>query len=104
MGVLLPSCHDMTRHSSARLDHPARWWRLPGQWLHIAFCRLCRRYRRQLGWVHRAASHADSSAAAQSAMPPASKDRLKQALRIASASGASGGSQNSDVPQHPSHD
>ncbi len=40
----MPSCKDITEHSSDYLDHNLPWWKRPGYWLHFAMCVHCRRY------------------------------------------------------------
>ena len=45
---LMPSCKDLTKHSSDYLDHRLPWWQRPGYWLHLMMCVHCRRYLEQL--------------------------------------------------------
>ena len=45
---LMPSCKDVTKHSSDYLEHNLTWWKRPGYWLHFAICVHCRRYVQQL--------------------------------------------------------
>ncbi len=44
----MPSCKDITEHSSDYLEHNLPWWKRPGYWLHLAMCVHCRRYVDQL--------------------------------------------------------
>jgi len=46
--MMMPSCKDITEHSSDYLDHNLPWWKRPGYWLHLAMCVHCRRYVDQL--------------------------------------------------------
>ena len=41
-------CRDIVRHGDAFLSGEMRGWRRAGFWLHLLFCRYCRRYVRQL--------------------------------------------------------
>ena len=45
---MMPSCKDITEHSSDYLDRNLPWWKRPGYWLHLAMCVHCRRYVEQL--------------------------------------------------------
>ena len=45
---LMPSCKELTEHSSEYLDRSLPWWKRPGYWLHLAICVHCRRYVGQL--------------------------------------------------------
>jgi len=74
---LLPTCREMARLSSGRLDSPAPWPVRIGMRVHILFCRLCRRYRRQLRWL-RAAARAGGN---PNVLGQAARDRVKQSLR-----------------------
>lgn len=55
LGVLLPDCREMARTSSRRLDGALPVAHRVGRAIHLAFCRHCRRYRRHIDWVRRAA-------------------------------------------------
>ncbi|VAW96758.1 hypothetical protein MNBD_GAMMA19-1294 [hydrothermal vent metagenome] len=44
----MPSCKDITEHSSDYLDRNLPWWKRMGYWLHLAMCVHCRRYVDQL--------------------------------------------------------
>ena len=45
---LMPSCKDITKHSSDYLDRQLPWWGRVGYWLHLLMCVHCRRYIDQL--------------------------------------------------------
>jgi len=45
---MMPSCKNITEHSSDYLDRNLPWWKRPGYWLHLAMCVHCRRYVEQL--------------------------------------------------------
>jgi hypothetical protein len=44
----MPSCKDITEHSSDYLDRNLPWWRRLGFWVHLLICVHCRRYLDQL--------------------------------------------------------
>lgn len=44
---LMPSCKDITKHSSDYLDRQLPWWERIGYWLHLMMCVHCRRYLEQ---------------------------------------------------------
>jgi len=44
----MPSCKEVTEHSSDYIDRNLPWWKRPGYWLHLAMCVHCRRYVKQL--------------------------------------------------------
>ncbi len=45
---LMPSCKDITEHSSDYLDRHMPWWKRVNYWLHLLMCVHCRRYFAQL--------------------------------------------------------
>jgi hypothetical protein len=45
---MMPSCKEITEHSSDYLDRNLPWWKRPGYWLHLMMCVHCRRYLQQL--------------------------------------------------------
>lgn len=45
---LMPSCKDITEHSSDYLDRHMPWWQRANYRLHLMICVHCRRYVRQL--------------------------------------------------------
>ena len=45
---LMPSCKDITKHSSDYLDRQLPWWKRVGFWMHLMMCVHCRRYLEQL--------------------------------------------------------
>jgi hypothetical protein len=87
-GVLLPTCREMTQHSSVRLDQSIPWWRQPGIQLHLIFCSVCRRYRRQVEWIHTHATLANdlrSTGLASALLRSEARTRTKQKLAAAAA-------------------
>ena len=79
--MLLPTCREMSRHSSQELDGPLPLFQRLGVGLHLACCSLCRRYRSQLQWLHKAARQDMPASPVAGRLPEARRERLKKALR-----------------------
>jgi hypothetical protein len=79
--LLFPTCREMSRHSSRCLDEPLPFFQRFGVILHLVFCRLCRRYRRQIRWLGTAAGRPAASAPGSPRLSEACRERLKQSLR-----------------------
>ncbi|HTH47325.1 MAG TPA: hypothetical protein VMB21_07420 [Candidatus Limnocylindria bacterium] len=79
--ALLPTCREMSRHTSHELDAPLPLLQRIGVRLHLACCRLCRRYRTQLQWLRRAARQEPPPSLVASRLPEAGRERLRRALR-----------------------
>lgn len=78
---IIPTCRDMSRLSSEALDHhhpPLMKFRMA---VHLIFCRLCRRYARQLRWLHRAGKSMPDVVLPGVQLPPTCKERIKETLR-----------------------
>jgi hypothetical protein len=54
MATLFPSCAETARRLSESQDHPLPFGTRVGVTLHLAACRFCRRYQRQLRFLRRA--------------------------------------------------
>jgi predicted anti-sigma-YlaC factor YlaD len=77
------TCEQATRVASARLDGPiplAQRLRLA---IHLAICRWCRRYARQIAFLRRVAAAASEAPAADTAprLPEDARARIKAALK-----------------------
>lgn len=81
--------------SSMALDGTLPWWRYPGYWIHWAFCRLCRRYRRQISFLKRACLVAARRPPSRHPLSPVARARIKRALRADPAS-----NDDCDCPSH----
>jgi hypothetical protein len=79
--ALMPSCREVTALSSMASDHSLPWWRRPGYWIHLAFCRWCRRYRRQLRYLGAALRLSTNRSRVRHPLPPKARNRIKRALR-----------------------
>lgn len=79
----MPTCRDMASLASRRLDGRLPWGARLGVLVHLAFCRLCRRYWRQLGWLHDSAGAAAAAPAVFLKPGDAVRARWKAALKTA---------------------
>jgi hypothetical protein len=52
---LSPNCREAVRAQSEALDHPLPPARRFGLWMHLLICKWCRRYSRQIHFMHAAA-------------------------------------------------
>lgn len=60
-------CRDIVRHGDAFLSGEMRGWKRVGFWVHLLFCRYCRRYIRQLRTTQAVSISLPPSAAASDA-------------------------------------
>ena len=82
-GALSLSCKAAIRLQSEAMDRPLDFWERLGLRVHLAICLWCRRYGKQINFLHAAAhSHPDALAESQPGrLSPAAKERMKQKLR-----------------------
>jgi hypothetical protein len=80
---LLPTCREVTRLQSDSLEQPLSFSKRLGLLFHLLFCRWCRRYGKQIRFLHEAVrEHPDGFAEAHPrALSPEARERLKRALR-----------------------
>jgi hypothetical protein len=72
-------CRDIVLHGEAYLAGDMQGWQRVGFWLHLLFCRYCRRYVRQLKTTR-------SVSTAMPGVPPAAEDEVDAVLaRLAAA-------------------
>jgi hypothetical protein len=83
---LIPSCAETARRLSLHQDGNLSRSALIGMRLHLACCRFCRRYARQLRFLHESmhayADHLD--AVAQEKLSPEARRKVIESLRRAS--------------------
>jgi hypothetical protein len=81
--TLLPSCRDASRLQSEALDRPLTGWQRFGLVLHLAVCKWCRRYGRQLRFLrHAAHEHPEQlDDATPHSLSAEARERLKASLR-----------------------
>jgi hypothetical protein len=80
--TLLMSCREASRAQSELIDHELPASRRLGLRLHLFVCRLCRRYGRQIRFLHDAANHQPErlSEAVPRGLSDGARQRIKQTL------------------------
>lgn len=80
---LSPSCHEATRMKSLALDEPLPLSDRLGLNLHLLLCRCCRRYARQIQWLHGALQSGDLefNKPAELRLSAAARNQMKEWLR-----------------------
>jgi hypothetical protein len=80
--VLSLDCAGASRAQSESVDHALPPSRRTGLWLHLLICKLCRRYRRQIHFLHDCArAHPDKmNEASNGSLPPEARERIKRRL------------------------
>jgi hypothetical protein len=83
LSALCVDCRGASLAQSEMLDHPLPTARHIGLRLHVILCAWCRRYGRQLRFLHRAAQQhpEELSQVSPHTLPPAAKERIKRSLR-----------------------
>lgn len=81
--TLMPSCRDAARLQSVALDGKLAWVKRLGLCFHLLMCKWCRRYGKQIRFLHHAASeHPDNLVeAVPQSLSPEARERIKQRLR-----------------------
>jgi hypothetical protein len=76
-------CRESSRAQSEALDHPLPPARRLGLWLHLMICKWCRRYGRQIRFLHEAAhEHPEQLAEADAQkLSPTARERIKRRLQ-----------------------
>lgn len=96
--TLLPTCREMSGLSSRSQDGPLPLFQRIGFRFHLMMCSLCRRYRKQLRWLSKAADRPAAASPVSSRLSDSGRDRLKRELRQRTSTAAPAASQ----PRHPS--
>lgn len=104
--LLLPTCREMSHHSSQCLDGPLPFFQRVGVAVHLAFCRLCRRYRRQVRWLGAAATRHAATDPGSPRLSESGRERLKRSLRreISNAASAASNPTPTGQPNEHGHD
>lgn len=81
--TLLPTCREASRLQSDALEQPLSPARRFGLMFHLLVCKWCRRYGRQLRFLHTAAHEHREALTAQvpQKLDPAARERIKQRLQ-----------------------
>lgn len=82
-GALLPNCRDAGRLQSEALDTKLCFSKRAGLRLHLLICKWCRRYGKQIHFLHEAASgHADRfTEAIPQQLSPEARERINKRLQ-----------------------
>jgi hypothetical protein len=78
--ALSPNCKEAIRLQSEALDHPLPRIQRIGLRMHLALCAWCSRYGKQIKFLRAAAQQCDHDHAPAQTLPPAARERIKQAL------------------------
>ena len=80
---LSPNCQDASRAQSEALDHPLPPSKKAGLWFHLCLCKWCRRYGKQIRFLHTASheQHDELTEAAPYRLSPEARERIKQKLQ-----------------------
>ena len=81
--ALLPTCRQVSRLQSDVLDQPLSLPKRFGLRLHLLICKWCRRYGKQIRFLHQAVhEHPDElSQATPRTLSPEARERLKTTIR-----------------------
>ncbi len=81
--ALLPTCRDAGRLQSEAIDTKLCFSKRAGLRLHLLICKWCRRYGKQVDFLHQAASeHADHlTEAVPGQLSPEARERITRRLR-----------------------
>jgi len=80
----MKNCQEVARLVSEMKDHPLPWRQRLTVWFHMAMCRMCVTYRRQLDLISRLSRGMGTLAAADAedeTLSPECKQRIRDALR-----------------------
>jgi hypothetical protein len=79
------NCQEAVRAQSEQLDHPLPRLTRIGLRLHLLLCKWCRRYGKQIRWLHQAAHNHDEKWAQTNAsvLSKNARERMKRALKSA---------------------
>ena len=81
--ALSPNCKEAIRLQSDAMDRPLTSWQRAGLRMHLWLCKWCRRYGRQVAFLRTIARDCDHVHEPPPGMPPAARERIKQAVKIA---------------------
>lgn len=81
--ALMPTCQDVARLQSVTLDTRLGMLKRLGLCVHLLMCKWCRRYGKQIRFLHHAASeHPDNLVEAiPQSLSPEARERIKERLR-----------------------
>lgn len=74
------TCRDAAALASRAMDNPLPWRQRLSLRMHLAMCRYCARYQRQLVFLRLAARAVDDAEGPENALSPEAKDRIRTRL------------------------
>lgn len=77
---ILPDCRHAIRLQSRLMDGAIPWYQRPGLWLHLAVCKWCRRYGRQIRFIRTGAR--GRAEPILDPMPHKLSDQAKERLKL----------------------
>ncbi len=79
---VMPSCRDVSQLISEGMDRHLPLRKRLSLRLHVSMCKYCRRYEKQLHYLHEGVDHyADPEKnTVEKSLPPAARERLEKAL------------------------
>ena len=79
--ALSPSCKEAIRLQSEALDRPLSRLQRVGLRIHLAMCRWCSRYGKQINFLRTVAQCCDHEHETKQTLPPEARDRIKRRLK-----------------------
>jgi hypothetical protein len=79
--AFMPNCQEAIRLQSNALDCPLSPVQRIGLRLHLAMCRWCSRYAKQIKFLRTIARHRDHDYDPKQAMPSEARERIKRRLQ-----------------------
>ena len=81
IGTLMPTCREAIRLQSDALERPLSSGQRIGLRIHLWLCVWCRRYGRQIRFLHQIAKDCDKVEASTQSLPSEARARIKHALK-----------------------
>jgi len=83
IGALFPDCKDASRLQSAALDRQLSAWQRFGLKFHLLFCKWCRRYGKQIRFLHKASHQFGEPECSHSPqpLPQDARERILEKLK-----------------------
>jgi hypothetical protein len=79
--ALSPNCKEAIRLQSDALDRPLSRMQRIGLRIHLAMCRWCSRYGKQIDFLRTIARRCDHDQDPKQTMPPEARERIKRRLQ-----------------------
>jgi hypothetical protein len=79
--LLSPSCQQASRLQSESLDRPLTFFESIGLRVHLFLCKWCRRYGKQIKFLHDAAHQCEQHQQPTVGLSPEARERIRQKLQ-----------------------